>query len=397
MSKRKKINQTRAPFHMLCKPIGPLCNLRCTHCFYLEKNRLYPDEEHWCMPEKVLDRFTKLYIHSQPEGTQEVQFAWQGGEPTMLGVDFFRHALELQQKYVRPRMRIGNALQTNATLIDDEWAAFLAENDFLVGFSIDGPQRLHDRYRLDAKGEGSFAPAMRALEAMKRHKVEFNTLTCVQNENAESPEEIYRFLRDEVGTTFMQFIPIVEPGTDGGLSAETVSGEQWGKFLCGVFDTWLHEDVGKVFVQHFDMLLGIVAGYPSSLCVHSPVCGRALAVEHNGDVYSCDHFVTPEHRLGNVLADTLAYTVDGEFQTRFGRAKSESLPKQCRECKYLRLCYGGCPCNRLATTADGEPGLNAVCAGYRMFYEHALPVLQAMAAALRQRRPASDWMHVMTG
>ncbi len=395
MSRKKrqsshKIKQAGQPFHLLCKPTGPLCNLRCSHCFYLEKVELYPDENRWRMPDEVLERFTQVYIHAQPQGVQEVQFAWQGGEPTLLGVDFFRCAIELQQKYARKGMRIANALQTNGTLIDDEWAGFLAKNNFLIGFSIDGPQELHDRYRVDAKGEGSFAPAMRGLEAMKRHNVEFNTLTCVQADNADHPEEVYEFLKS-IGSKFMQFIPIVESGPDGRLSPETLTPEQWGRFMCGIFDQWLKEDVGEIFVQHVDTLLGIVAGYPSALCVHSPVCGRALAIEHNGDIYSCDHFVTPRHLLGNITRDSMAWMVDGEQQTRFGRDKSATLSAKCRACKYLRLCYGGCPVNRLARTAEDEPQ-NAVCEGYYAYYEHIVPILTAMAAAIKDRRPARDWL-----
>jgi len=390
MAKYKKIKQAQLPFHLLCKPTGPLCNLRCTHCFYLKKAELYPDEKQWRMPAEVLDRFTKLYIHTQPEGVQEVQFAWQGGEPTLLGVDFFAHALELQKKYARPHLRAANALQTNGTLIDDAFAALLAKNDFLVGFSIDGPEALHDRFRVDAKGEGSYAAAMRGLEAMQRHKVEFNTLTCVQSSNAEQPLEVYRFLKS-IGSRFLQFIPIVEPDGAGGFIPETVSGKQWGAFMCAIFDEWLRGDVGEIFVQHFDTLLGIVAGHPAALCVHSPVCGRAFAVEHNGDVYSCDHFVTPEHRLGNLLEDSLAWMVDHEFQARFGQWKSAGLTRQCRACEYLRMCYGGCPVNRLGTGADGEAGQSAICEGYRMLYEHVLPVFRSMANALRHRRPAKEW------
>ncbi len=393
MTRNRKIKQARQPFHLLCKPIGAQCNLRCSHCFYLEKKDLYPGETHWPMDEKVLERFVKAYIHSHPPYVQEIQFAWQGGEPTLMGLDFFRRALELQKKHARKGLRIANALQTNGTLLDDEWGRFLAENAFLVGISVDGPEQIHNRFRPYPDGRGSFARVMEGVETLKRNNVEFNTLTCLQSDNAEHPVVVYEFLKS-IGSRFFQFIPIVEPMPDGTLSDRTVSGKQFGNFMNGVFDEWLKADIGEIFVQHFDVMLGMVMGQPSSICVHSPVCGRALVVEHNGDVYACDHFVTETHRLGNVMNDSLTWMVDGEEQATFGRNKSASLPRHCQTCRYLRFCYGGCPSDRHLTTPDGEPGLNVCCEGYAAFYAHTLPIFTAMAEALRQRRPAREWMQM---
>lgn len=384
----RKIKPASVPFHLLCKPIGAQCNLRCEHCFYLEKTALYAGETSWTMSDETLEAFTRAYIAAQPEGVREVQFAWQGGEPTLLGVDFFRRAVAAQKRYARAGMQVTNALQTNGTLLDDAWGTFLHDHGFLVGLSVDGPERLHDRYRRGPDGEGSFARVMRGLEVLQRCGVEYNTLTCVQSDNAQYPEEVYRFLTG-LGSTFLQFIPIVEP-VDGGVSERTVSGEAFGQFMNGVFDAWLPADVGRVFVQLFDVVLGMVMGYPSSLCVHAQTCGRALVVEHNGDVYACDHFVSDDMRRGNITKDALAWMVDGAPQARFGMDKRDSLPDTCRACSWLRLCNGGCP----ATRIDGE---NWVCDGYAAFYDHTIPVFESMARALRNKRPASEWLQFSGG
>lgn len=343
------------------------------------------------MNEATLERLTRLYITSQPLGVREVQFAWQGGEPTLMGIDFFRRAVALQKKYARPGLRVTNAFQTNGTLLDDDWARFFAEEDFLVGISIDGPEPLHNRYRSFPDGRGSFAAVMKGLEVLQQHRVEFNTLTCVQSDNAEHPLEVYRFLK-EIGSTFMQFIPVMEPLPGGGVSEASLRGDQFGRFLLTIFEEWLKGDIGRIFVQHFDVLLGILVQGVSALCAHAPVCGRALVVEHNGDVYACDHFVTPTHLRGNLKKDPLTRLVDCPQQKAFGLAKSSTLPRYCRECPYLFLCYGGCPAHRIAKTPDGEEGLNANCSGYRLFYASALPTLEKMAKALHAGRPARDWV-----
>jgi serine-type anaerobic sulfatase-maturating enzyme len=386
------LTPARQPFHVLCKPIGPLCNLACEYCFYLEKLKLFPETRgsEFRMSDETLEEFTRQYIECQHPAALEVNFAWQGGEPTLMGIDFYRRAVELQRKYRRQDQKISNALQTNGVLLDDEWAAFLKENEFLVGISIDGDRALHDRFRKDREGRGSFDRVMQGLEALKRGGVEFNTLTVVQSDNGNRPREVYQFLK-EIGSTFLQFIPIVEPLDSGGVSERTVRPKQWGSFLIQVFDEWLKEDVGRIYVQHFDMMLGIYMGQPASVCVHAPTCGRAVALEHDGSLYSCDHFVTLEHRLGSIFGQSLSEMIDGGFQTSFGQHKSGGLPSMCRRCEYLKFCYGGCPSDRCKKTPRGEAGLNWNCEGYRMFYDHSRPVFEAMARALGQRMPASEY------
>ena len=374
----------------MVKPIGPICNLDCAYCFYLGKQKLFPETERFRMPPEVLERFTRQYIENHPETAREANFAWQGGEPTLMGVDFFRQAVELQQKYARPGMKITNALQTNGTQLDDEWGRFLHQHEFLVGISIDGPEQMHDKFRRDNRNRGSFAAVMRGVDALRRHEVEWNTLTVVQCDNSNHPETVYDFLKG-IGSSFMQFIPIVEVVGANRVSERSVRPRQFGRFLAGVFERWRREDVGRIFVQHFDLMLGMVMGQPSTLCVHAERCGRAMALEHNGDLYSCDHFVFPQNQLGNIAEQTLAAMVDGPQQQGFGRDKSDGLPRDCRECPFLRLCRGGCPAHRIRRTADGEGGLNYLCAGYREFFARTIPSLEAMAACLGAGLPACDY------
>jgi len=396
------------PFHIMAKPAGPACNLVCTYCFYLEKQRMFPAGARFRMSPDVLDAFTRQYIEAQD--TADVHFAWQGGEPTLLGVAFFQQAVALQQKYANGK-RITNALQTNGLLLDDAWCAFLCQHDFLVGISIDGPQALHDHYRVDRAGNGSFAQAVQAIEHMRRHKVAFNSLTVVNAVNAAHPQRVYRCLK-ELGVQFMQFIPLVErvPGardTQAGLTLAgpphlrakhearslpeyCVSASAFGSFLCAIFDEWVRRDVGTTYVQHFDVTLGNVVGVGPGVCVCAQYCGNAMIIEHNGDVYSCDHFMYPEYRLGSVLTDTLRAMADAEFQQHFGRDKFDALPAECRACTWLRLCYGGCPKHRFLTTAAGHGGLNYLCAGYKKFYAHTAPHMRVMADLLsRQQAPAN--------
>ncbi len=388
----------RTPFHVLCKPIGPKCNLRCEYCFYLKKEELYPDKaslKDFRMSDDTLESFVKQYIAAQHPSAPEVNFAWQGGEPTLLGIDFFRKAVEYQQKYKRSGMRISNAFQTNGVLLDDEWGKFLHENDFLVGISVDGPKQIHDHFRKDWGGNGTFDRVMRGLEALQRNNVEYNTLTVVQSHNGNFPRDVYRFLR-EIGSTFFQFIPIVEPGENGGVSERTVAPEQWGDFLCGVLDEWLKNDIGRIYVQHFEMMLSLHMGYPATLCVHGETCGRSVAIEHSGDLYSCDHFVKPENLLGNIHDKPMDALVDGPLQTEFGREKYTRLPAHCRRCKHLRFCYGGCPSDRVKSTPDGEPGLNYVCEGYYKFYDYSAKYFQAMAECLRHQMPPREYRRFMS-
>ena len=372
------------------KPIGSLCNLRCDYCYYLDAcNIVMREGEHsQIMSDEMLDLVTRLYIQTQPEGTREVTFSWQGGEPTLLGIDFFKRALSLQHTYARPGMRITNALQTNGTLITDEFAQFFKEHEVLVGISLDGPREFHNRYRRDSREIGSFDAAMDGLEALKKHGVQFNTLTVVQDHNGSYPEEVYTFLKG-IGSRYMQFIPIVESEA-GTVGHRSVKPEQWGNFLQKVFNLWLKSDIGSVFVQHFDLLLGRYMGSPASLCVHTPECGRALALEHNGNLYSCDHFVDQEHLLGNITSESLTEMVDSTRQQSFGRMKSEGLNDTCRACEFLSLCYGGCLRNRLPSRDKGRE-LNYLCSGYKQLYRHTAPYLQAMKRALEYRRSPREY------
>lgn len=379
------------PFHVLAKPIGPICNLDCEYCFYLKKEELYPGTSSFKMKDDVLEEFTRQYIAHQPPHAKEINFAWQGGEPTLMGVDFFRRAIIWQKKYARPGMHILNSIQTNGTKLDDEWGRFLKENNFLVGLSIDGPGEIHDRFRPDKGGNGSFNQVMEGLRILKKYRVDFNTLTCVQSENADHPADIYNFLKS-IGSTHMQFIPIVEPEDETLVSYRSVPPAKYGTFLNGVFDQWLSQgDVGKIFVQDFDTTLNIIYGLPSPICIHAEKCGRAVAIEHNGDIYSCDHYVDPEYHIGNVLNETLQHMLESGFQTKFGNDKKDSLPLYCRKCDFLNVCNGGCPKNRIIETPEGEPGLNYLCEGYKAFYSHTEPVFKKMAEAIGMGYLAKDY------
>ena len=387
-----QIKQTEYPFNMITKPIGPLCNLHCAYCFYLTKEQLFPHEnkKEFIMSSEIREEYIKQYILTQPEGTPEVVFGWQGGEPTLLGIDFFKDVLRLQKKHNPRGMTIRNSIQSNGTLITDEMANFFKENNFLVGISVDGPEELHNKYRLDRSGKGSFSRVMTGMENLKKHNVDFNTLTVVQDDNSLYPLEVYEFLKQS-GSGYIQFIPIVEPDYSGGkrtTGGRTVPSLQWGKFLTSVFQQWLKEDIGKVFVQHFDLTLGQYMGQPSSICVHGKYCGKALAIEHDGSIYSCDHFVNPENYLGHI-SESLAETAGSEKQIRFGMDKFDALPEECLNCLYLPLCSGGCPKNRLIEKPTGK--LNWLCEGYRYYYEKTSPVYAAMARALGRREHAANY------
>jgi uncharacterized protein len=401
----------------MVKPIGPTCNLHCSYCFYLEKKALYPETRNFRMSDPVLERFIEQHIKTQPVEAPEIHFAWQGGEPTLMGLPFFERVVELQNKYAPRHAKIQNALQTNATLLDDSWGRFLHQNDFLVGVSIDGPAALHDAQRYDHRGQGCFDSVLRGLDVLKRNRVEFNTLTVLHRNNCGDPAGLYDFLK-QVGSAHLQLIPIVEhpellqakaaqqplgPLVDvrgrgiGGakVSARSITPEQWGACLNGIFDRWLEcRDVGRVFVQLFETALGLVMELPASLCVHTERCGTGLVIEHNGDVYSCDHFVSPEYKLGNIADTALAEMLEGAAQRRFGRNKRDTLPRHCRRCQHLRLCAGACPKDRIAHTPDGDPGLAYLCEGYRAFYDHVRPVLEKMAACLQLGYPAKDYLQL---
>ena len=385
------------PFHVMLKPRGPICNLDCAYCFYLKKEQLYPGAD-FRMPPALLEDFTRQYIQPQAaQGIPEVMFAFQGGEPTLMGLEFFRQALAFQQKVAPPGMKVLNALQTNGTLLDDNWCAFLRENHILVGLSLDGPQPLHDAYRRDKAGRGTWQRVMRAAELLREHRVEFNILACVNALTARRPLQVYRFLRDEVGAEFIQFIPIVEPESTRSalaepISARSVSGAAYGRFLIAIFDEWLQRDVGQVFVQIFDAALAAWLGERPGLCIFEPTCGAALALEHNGDLYACDHFVSPPYLLGNITRTPLAELAASQQQVSFGLSKRDTLPRYCLECPVRFICNGGCPRERLIPAPDGQPGLNVLCAGYRAFFTHIDPAMRLMADLLRQGRAPAEIM-----
>jgi len=381
------------------------------------------------MSDAVLKEYIRQYIRSQP--VPEINFAWQGGEPTLLGIDFFRKAIALQKKFAGNKI-ISNAIQTNGTLLDDEWCEFLAANNFLVGLSIDGPAEMHDAYRVDKRQQPTFDKVMRGLELLKKHRVEFNTLTVVNRLNSQSPLEVYRFLKS-IGSQYLQFIPLVEraatvdsksagltfaepplshdqtpatppnagttsPSPLGWVRAVTewsVEAEQYGNFLCAIFDEWVHHDVGTTFVQLFDTALGNWMGLGSSLCVFAEKCGAALAIEHNGDLYSCDHYVYPRYKLGNVMNQSLGAMVNSSLQIKFGNDKFDSLPKYCRECEVRFACNGECPKHRFISTPEGEPGLNYLCAAYKKFFNHIDPHMKMMETLLRSDRAPAEIMRML--
>ena len=389
------MNFTRTPpaFHIMVKPRGAICNLDCEYCFYLRKENLYPGGS-FRMSDELLENFVRQYIESQR--VPQVNFAWQGGEPTLMGLDFFHKVIAYQKKYAPPGVQIENALQTNGTRLNDAWCQFFAENHFLIGISLDGPREMHDRYRKDKGGGDTFDRVVRGVKLLKKHRVDFNILTCVSSANVNQPLEVYRFLRDEIGARFIQFIPIVERDNETGfqqgtvLTARSITGKQYGEFLIAIFDEWLRRDVGRVFVQMFDTALGRWLGAPGGLCVFQETCGLALAMEHNGDLYSCDHFVEPDYLLGNIRQTPMAELVSSPQQRKFGLDKRATLPRYCRECPVLFACNGGCPKDRTDTTPDGEPGLNHLCAGFKAFFTHVDEPMRQMAELLRHNRPAAD-------
>lgn len=392
-------------FHVIAKPVGPICNLDCTYCYYLEKEHLYPQTRRWELSGEALAAFIRDYIAAQESPV--VSFTWQGGEPTLRGVDFFREVVALQKKYADGR-KIENALQTNGVLLDDGWGEFLASHAFLVGLSIDGPEHFHDAFRLRKNGRGTFAQVLRGLGFLRKHGVEFNTLTVVNRQNGDHPLDVYQFLKD-IGSRFLQFLPAVErisqsPSQAGlqlclpddagpaAIADWSVQPEQFGRFMCDIFDHWVQHDVAQIFVQLFDVALENWLGLTPALCVFRETCGAALAVEHNGDVYSCDHFVNARYRLGNLLETPLGDLANTQRQVDFGLAKRDTLPRYCRECDVRFACHGECPKHRFAVTPDGEPGLNYLCAGYKQFFHHINPFMSFMANELRNRRPPANVM-----
>jgi len=392
-------------FQAMAKPIGPACNLNCTYCYYLEKQKLYKDSGSFRMSEELLEKFIKQYIWVQQVNT--IQFVWQGGEPTLLGLDYFKLVVALQKKYADGK-KIENAFQTNGTLLDDEWCAFFKKHNFLVGISIDGPKHVHDTFRPYRNGTPTFDHVMRGVLLLQKHQVEFNTLTVIHRYNAKYGVEIYNFLKF-IGSGFLQFIPIVErrkkiedPTTldlvgpedpDALVTDWSVRPDEFGNFLIAVFNEWVKRDVGKVYVLQFDSALANWVGEPAGICIFSKTCGEAVVVEHNGDVYSCDHYVYPEYKLGNIKDQTLFGLVQSEKQQKFGQNKLSGLPQQCIKCEYRFACHGECPKHRFLQTADGEPGLNYLCSGYKKFFAHVDPYMQFMEDELKANRPPSNVMN----
>lgn len=400
-------------YHLLAKPSGADCNLACQYCFFLSKEAMFP-ETRPRMSRETLEAYIRQRLDSHEP---EIEIAWQGGEPSLMGLDFFRTTVALTARHRRPRQVVRHSIQTNGVLLDDAWCAFFREHDFLVGLSIDGPPAMHDAYRKDRRGQGTSTLVLKAWERLQRHGVDSNVLCSVHKANSDAPLPVYRYLRDTLGARHIQFIPIVERATPECLpllergkkagqsflyrqqgrcvSSRSVEAAAFGDFLVAIFDEWLAHDVGEVFVGTFDAALGNWLGMPS-LCIFSPYCGRSLALAHNGDVYACDHFVEPDCRLGNIHRDRLPDLLDGDRQQRFGQAKFAALPEQCRSCDVLFACYGECPRNRFATTAAGEPGLNYLCAGYRRFFRHIDAPMTRMASLLSQGRGAAEIMQAET-
>lgn len=404
-------------FHIMTKPAGAICNLDCHYCYFLSKEMLYPGSR-FHMADALLETFIQQYIEAQQ--TPEVTFAWQGGEPTLLGLDFFQRVIYHQQKHAKPGQTIHNTLQTNGTLLDDDWCRFLKAHNFLVGISIDGPEAQHDAYRVNKGGAGSFSQVMRGWRLLVAHDVAYNVLCTIHAANQDYPLEVYRFCRDELKAQFIQFIPIVERTTtqilplaekgwrqqeegerplytQSGTSVtrRSVNAEKYGRFLMTIFDEWVRHDVGQVYVQLFDVALGAWLGQPGGLCIFAPTCGQALALEHNGDLFSCDHFVEPDYLLGNIQSDHLLTLVASDRQRQFGQNKLDSLPNTCRTCQVRFACHGGCPKDRFIHTPNGEPGLNYLCAGYKAFFNHVDRPMKIMATLLRQRRAPAEIMTLM--
>jgi len=393
------LNPSALPsFHVMAKPTGARCNLACDYCFFLKKDRLYPDSD-FRMSNDTMEAYIRQTIegHSVPE----VTIAWQGGEPTLMGLDFFRRAVDEEKKHARPGLRIENSFQTNGILIDEDWCRFFHDNNFLVGLSLDGPRELHDAYRHDKGGQPVFDKVERAARLMQKHGVEFNILCTVNAANSRRPLEVYRYFRDGLGARYIQFIPIVERDNETGsqeglrMTDRTVDSSQYGRFLIEIFDEWVRRDVGIMFVPFFDAVLASYVFGQSSMCVLRPACGDALALEHNGDLYSCDHFVEPSYRLGNIEETPIAELASSERQQAFGQAKTVTLPRSCRVCAFLFTCHGECPKNRVQATPDGEPGLNWLCRGLKAFFEHTERPMKIMADLLRQGQYADSIMKTL--
>lgn len=394
------------PLYIMTKPVGSICNLACDYCYYLEKSKLYQESPKHIMSDELLEKFIKEYIESQT--MPQVLFTWHGGETLMRPLSFYQKAMELQRKYARGRT-IDNCIQTNGTLLNDEWCRFFHDNNWLVGVSIDGPQEFHDEYRKNKQGKPSFMKVMQGINLLNKHRVEWNALAVVNDFNADYPLDFYHFFK-EIGCRYIQFTPIVErifrhddgrhlaaveEGDNEKLADFSVTPEQWGNFLCTIFDEWVKNDVGEYFIQLFDATLANWVGEQPGVCSLAKTCGHAGVMEFNGDVYSCDHFVFPQYKLGNIYSKTLVEMMYSDKQQQFGRNKFDSLPSQCKECQYLFACNGECPKNRFCKTASGEPGLNYLCKGYYQYFDHVAPYMDFMKKELLAERAPANIMEAI--
>jgi len=370
-------------FQVFVKPAGAQCNLACVYCYYLTKSRLYPGAESFRMAGDILEAYIRQHIEAAPH--PEIAFSWHGGEPTILGLNFFRQIVAVQNTYRRPGDRIRNGIQTNGILLNEEWGLFLAEEDFAVGLSLDGPPELHDRHRVTPTGRPTHRRVMRGYEILRRHRIACDILCVVNADNVRYPAEVYGFFKD-IGARYINFLPLVEPrpASESGVSGATVPAEAWGDFLCTVFDLWKQQDIGRVKVQIFEETSQTALGRDHALCIFKPTCGDIPVIEHNGDFFSCDHFVDAGHRLGNIMETPLIDLLESPAQKAFGRDKLNTLPEYCRECEVLDMCNGGCPKNRFIHTPDGQSGLNYLCAGYKRFFNHSRPFVTELAALWRR-------------
>jgi len=378
--------KARREFQVFVKPIGSLCNLDCHYCYYLQKEHLYPERESFRMPDDILEAYIVQHLDASPGPV--IRFSWHGGEPTVLGLDYFHKIVALQRKHRPPNRRITNGIQTNGTLLDEDWCRFLAAEGFAVGISLDGPREMHDRYRVTKDGKPTHEQAMRGYELLRKHGVFCEALCVVHAHNVQYPIQVYRFFKG-IGVPYVSFLPLVEPQpeAEGGASDRSVPAEAWGDFLCAVFDAWKRRDIGRIKVQIFEEAARTAFGQEHTLCIFRETCGDVPVIEHNGDFYSCDHFVDAEHRLGNIQEIPWVELLESPAQRAFGQAKLDSLPRYCRSCEVRAMCNGGCPKNRFMPTPDGETGLNYLCAGYKRFFTHCRPFVSQIAALWRQQAP----------
>lgn len=364
-------------FQIFAKPIGAICNLDCQYCYYLKKEHLYPKAESFRMPNELLEEYIVQHIDASTEG--EIRFSWHGGEPTLLGLEFFQKIVEIQRTHCPENRAIVNGIQTNGTLLDDNWCRFLATEHFVVGLSLDGPKELHDKYRVTKNQRPTHDEAMRGYRLLQKHKIYADILCVVNSHNVRFPLEVYRYFK-QIDAQYINFLPLVEPLVKPIVSPATVPSEAWGEFLCTIFDEWRDQDIGRVKVQMFEEATRVAFNQEHSLCIFRPTCGDVPVIEHNGDFYACDHFVDPEYRLGNIRETPLVELLDSPPQREFGLAKLTTLPRYCRECEVRPMCNGECPKNRFITTPDGEPGLNYLCAGYKRFFTHCQPFVSQVAS-----------------